>query len=246
MKIIKYFGENSDKYLKFRPDYPDELFQWLNDFTPCHKIALDCGTGNGQAALKLAKFFDKVIAIDINKKQLEKAYYHPKIKYQIMPAEKISLENKSIDLIASASAAHWFNLEKFYKECKRLLKPQGRIVIWTYSWPQTENNQINKELIKIKTKLSQHWEKESLLHLNQYTDLQFPFTTLESPKFKFEMNWSLNQLINFFTTWVCIKKYILKIDENFLKNTRNRLQTCWPKNSTANFIFPIYLKAGKL
>lgn len=42
-----------------------------------------------------------------------------------------NLENNSIDLITIAQAFHWFNIESFRKECKRILKPNGKIcIIW--------------------------------------------------------------------------------------------------------------------
>ena len=48
----------------YRPHYPDELFSCLVSFTKEQEVALDCATGNGQAALPLTKFFKEVYAID--------------------------------------------------------------------------------------------------------------------------------------------------------------------------------------
>src|SRR5207244_3906273 len=44
-------------------------------------------------------------------------------------AEHTSLEEKSIDCIISAQAFHWFNQEEFKTECKRILRPNGKIVL---------------------------------------------------------------------------------------------------------------------
>lgn len=38
-----------------------------------------------------------------------------------------------MDLLASFTAAHWFDIEKFMKEANRVVKPGGCVVITTYT-----------------------------------------------------------------------------------------------------------------
>src|SRR3990167_7054424 len=105
MKTLDQFNFCSSEYSKIRPHYPESLFQWINQIVQDHQLALDCGTGNGQAANGLSHFFNHVIAIDSSENQLKNAINNPKIEYQLMSAEKISLDNASVDLITSASSA---------------------------------------------------------------------------------------------------------------------------------------------
>ena len=47
-------------YARYRPTYPPALFAWLAEVSPGRALALDVGTGNGQAAVALAAHFDQV------------------------------------------------------------------------------------------------------------------------------------------------------------------------------------------
>lgn len=247
MKYIEQFNNSSADYFKFRPGYPKELFKWINENSLEHNIAVDCGTGNGQAAHELAPYFEKIIAIDLNVNQIKEAKSDTKIEYRVMSAENMDVEDNSVDLIVSASAAHWFNLEKFYAECKRVLKNTGLIVLWTYSWPTISNNSdLNGKLQEIKNNLNPFWGEESLLHLNHYRDLPFPFKQRETPDFSFSYEWDLEQLVNFFSTWACIKEH-LKINPDFLQHMKDEMNFLWPADSLrVKFDFDIYLKAGSL
>jgi tRNA/tmRNA/rRNA uracil-C5-methylase (TrmA/RlmC/RlmD family) len=68
------FSKQAAVYAQFRPQYPDELFQYLLSFVPEKNTAWDCGTGNGQTAKALCKYFTTVIATDISQKQIDNAY----------------------------------------------------------------------------------------------------------------------------------------------------------------------------
>jgi len=42
-------------------------------------------------------------------------------------AKNLSIEDNSVTLIQVATALHWFDLKKFYRECDRVLVPGGVI-----------------------------------------------------------------------------------------------------------------------
>src|SRR4029077_8666035 len=75
------------EYAKFRPHYPDELFEHLASISARHELAWDCATGNGQAAVGLARHFEKVIATDASAQQIESAEPDKRISYRVAPAE---------------------------------------------------------------------------------------------------------------------------------------------------------------
>ena len=68
-----YFSDKPTCYKQHRPQYPKALFEWLADKAGNRQTAWDCGTGNGQAAIGLADFFDEVIATDASARQIEYA-----------------------------------------------------------------------------------------------------------------------------------------------------------------------------
>jgi SAM-dependent methyltransferase len=128
-----HFSKQSEQYAQYRPKYPDEIYAYLASIAPARSLAWDCGTGNGQAAIGLAKYFDKVHATDASAEQISRAHPHAKVDYHVEPAEHVSLAASSVDLITVAVAIHWFSFDGFYREVKRVLKPDGILVAWTYS-----------------------------------------------------------------------------------------------------------------
>jgi len=49
-------------------------------------------------------------------------------------AEKLPVEDNSVTLIQVATALHWFDIEKFYRECDRVLVPGGVIAAFAYAF----------------------------------------------------------------------------------------------------------------
>jgi ubiquinone/menaquinone biosynthesis C-methylase UbiE len=92
----------------------------------------DCACGSGQATLDLATRFNKVLATDASAEQIASAKPHPRVEYSVALAEQSGLESGSVSLVTVAQALHWFNLERFYPETKRVLKPAGVLAAWAY------------------------------------------------------------------------------------------------------------------
>lgn len=132
------FSTNSSLYAQFRPKYPAELFSFLDSRVEHKEAAWDCGTGNGQVAGELAKFFNRVKATDISQNQLDNTEKSPNINYSLKPAEETNFPDNSFDLIA----IHWFDFSQFYKEVDRTLKPGGIIAVIGYGLLKS-NEQTN-------------------------------------------------------------------------------------------------------
>jgi ubiquinone/menaquinone biosynthesis C-methylase UbiE len=128
-----HFSRIAGSYATFRPHYPEELFAHLAGLCAQCDLAVDCGTGNGQAAIRLAAHFAKVVAIDPSAEQIAAAIAHERVLYAVVPAERMPVDDKSADLITAAAAAHWFPHDAFHAEVRRVLKPGGIVALWTYS-----------------------------------------------------------------------------------------------------------------
>jgi len=133
MTFKDHFSKQAPDYAKFRPRYPQKLFDYLGGIAPSRQVAWDCGTGNGQAAVGLASVFDRVIATDASAKQIANAESHKKIDYRVAPAENSGIESETLDLIMVAQALHWFDLDRFYAEARRVLKPDGILAASAYN-----------------------------------------------------------------------------------------------------------------
>lgn len=153
MTFKDHFSKQAAGYAKFRPRYPRKLFDYLGSIAPSRQIAWDCGTGNGQAAVGLASVFDHVIATDASEKQIANAQSHATIEYRVAPAENSDIGSETIDLILVAQALHWFDLDCFYAEVRRVLKPDGILAASAYNLLHIEKA-IDKVVNRYNTKWS--------------------------------------------------------------------------------------------
>src|SRR4051794_24102231 len=119
------FSGHAALYARARPTYPDNLIAELAELARGSALAWDVGTGNGQAARLLARHFDRVHATDASPQQIAEAEPHPQIEFSAEPAERCSLPNGVCNLVLAAQALHWFDLESFYAEAQRVLRPGG-------------------------------------------------------------------------------------------------------------------------
>jgi len=74
---------------------------------------------------------------------------------RVFPGECLPVEDNSITLIQVATALHWLDHEKFYRECDRVLVPGGVIAAFTYKFDfevinHPNSNQLNKILSEVK------------------------------------------------------------------------------------------------
>ena len=85
------FSQKSSDYARFRPKYPPALFAWLAEVSPARAVAADVGAGSGQAAVALAAWFDRVLAVDPSAAQLASAPADARIEYRQGDAEATGL-----------------------------------------------------------------------------------------------------------------------------------------------------------
>src|SRR5688572_23530546 len=126
------FSNQSDLSLRYRPDYPHALFDYILSYVKEKNIAWDCATGNGQAAIVLAGHFKKVFATDISDAQIKNAIKKENIEYSISPAEATPFPENTFDLVTVAQAYHWLKWDLFREELMRVCKPGAVLAIWVY------------------------------------------------------------------------------------------------------------------
>jgi len=177
------FSKESDKYVRYRPTYPAELYQYINTITPGKASAWDCGTGNGQVALELAKSFDQVQATDISQAQLDHAPYADNIKYSVQSAEDTHFSDASFDLVTVAQAIHWFDFDLFYKEVSRTAKKGAVICVIGYA-----RLEITPEIDEVITRfytdiIGPYWDPERRYVDDGYQTIPFPYEEIETPTY---------------------------------------------------------------
>lgn len=241
-----YFSTQSSDYRKFRPAYPDELYQFLVGVSPASDCAWDCATGNGQAAAGLSRYFDQVIATDASSKQLAHAMPANNIDYQLASAECTQIADHSIDLVTVAQALHWFDIEAFYREVRRVLKDQGVIAIWSYNLLHVSSaidQVVNYLYADI---LGDYWPAERRLIENNYRDIPFPFRTINAPAFSMQAQWGLDELAGYLQTWSAVQNYIAAQHKNPVQQLRAELEVAWGSVTDKKTIhWPLHLMLGQ-
>jgi ubiquinone/menaquinone biosynthesis C-methylase UbiE len=209
------FSHIAAHYAQFRPQYPGDFISILCNSVNTKEIAWDCGTGNGQVAKHLAKHFAKVIATDISEKQIKEAPKLQNIAYKTEAAENASVLDKSVNLITVGQAAHWFQLDSFYTEARRVLAPAGVIAIFGYPLFTTANTRINKLCqFLFKNILSGYWDKERKWLDEKYQTIPFPFKEINIPASTMKYNWNYSQLIGYLQSWSAVQHYSKKNKNN--------------------------------
>ena len=125
-----HFSGIAADYGGYRPGYPDELFAWLAEIAPSRRLAWDCATGTGQAAVGLAAHFERVAAIDAAASQVEGAERCGNIDYRIAPAEASGLEAGSSALRRDREAG----FDPLVALAPKLIEAWGEGERWV-SWP---------------------------------------------------------------------------------------------------------------
>lgn len=246
---IDHFSSTSKEYSFSRPLYPDTLYKYLSDVTPNKNVAWDCATGNGQAAIGLCKHFKNVIASDASKGQLDYQFERTNIRYEMFPAEKADIGDNSVDLITVAQAAHWFDLDKFYKEVIRVGKSNGILAIWSYGM-----HQIDKDVDKISARLNvngdilgKYWPPETNYVKDDYKTIPFPFKEILAPKFEMNVYWSLDDLISYMQTWSAVKRFNNEKKFNPLNLIIDELEKLWGNHEDQKVVkWNINIRIGKI
>jgi SAM-dependent methyltransferase len=240
-----HFSGGATDYAKFRPGYPEALFDWIAAQTAAHDLAWDCGCGNGQASVPLAARYGRVVGTDLSERQIGEAAPHPRIEYRAAPAEASGLADASCDLVTVAQALHWFDFERFYTEVRRVLKPGGVLAAWTYQLLRGDSLVDDVFHDYYQRVLASWWPAERKWVDEGYRTLPFPFEEIAAPVFEIRLQWTLEDLLAYLRTWTATR---------YLSQAENRdptlplgeaLRPLWG-NGTREIVWQIALRIGRV
>ncbi|MCL2517438.1 MAG: class I SAM-dependent methyltransferase [Oscillospiraceae bacterium] len=140
-------------YSQFRPSYPQSFIDYLYSEVGINKksVIADVGSGTGILTRLLIERGNKVYAVepndDMRKIAEETLSNFVSVKGE---AKDTTLEANSIDFITVAQAFHWFGREEFKAECKRILKPHGKVILVWNSRDENSGLVQENDLIHMK------------------------------------------------------------------------------------------------
>jgi hypothetical protein len=247
MTFEDHFSGHADAYARYRPRYPDELFAWLASVSPGRALAWDAGTGSGQVAVALSRYFDHVVGTDASADQLARAEVHERVSYRNEPSDRVSLASGSVDLIAAGAAAHWFELEGFYREVKRAGKKGAVVALFSYG-PREIADAVDPSVHRFQDEVLRGFWPERIQYVHdRYETLPFPFDEIAVPPFVMSAEWNLHEFAAFLETWSASQRYFQQRGTRAVDEIAPDLARAWgDPNRRREIRCPLFARAGRV
>jgi SAM-dependent methyltransferase len=245
-----HFSGHADAYAQHRPRYPEELFSWLASVTPARALAWDAGTGNGQVAVALADHFDRVVATDASSDQLARAVRHERVEYRNEAADRGSLHTATVDLVTAGAAAHWFDLDGFYREVQRVGKKRAVIALFSYGprdFADAYERSFNDPIVHHfqENVLAGFWPERIQYVHDRYATIPFPFDEITAPTFTMTAEWNLRELLAFLDTWSASQRYLQERGTRAIDQIAPDLARAWGDPANRRHLeCPLFVRAG--
>ena len=171
------FSNRVQNYVKYRPKYPTKILDFLKtelELSSEYTIA-DIGSGTGFLSELFLQSRNIVYGVEPNKemRQAGEKLLNQYQNFQSIDgtAELTGLESYSIDFIVAAQAFHWFDVRKARDEFKRILKPNGWVIlIWN---ERTENPPFLKAYEKLLQSFAIDYKKVDHRNVNDKVFTRF-------------------------------------------------------------------------
>ena len=242
-----HFSEISAAYAAHRPSYPTALVDFLARLVPQRRLAWDAGCGSGQLSVLLAGPFERVVSTDASPEQLARAAPHPKVEYRCARAEASGLTDRVVDLATAAQAAHWFDLTAYYAELRRVTRPGGIVALISYGIISAGTGLDEVIQPFYRHVLAPFWPPERH-HVDEgYRSLPFPFEELDAPALDIRLDWRLEELVGYVTTWSAVWGLERAQGPGPFTKFRRELANAWgPATAVRTVRWPLALRVGRL
>jgi ubiquinone/menaquinone biosynthesis C-methylase UbiE len=234
--------DQAKNYALFRPNYPEFFFKEevarivdelkaANGSAPL--TALDLGCGSGQATFSIAKHFDRVVGVDINASQLNKAVEKcneskelDSISFMSGDCSKIEsfwrneLNEQPVHSIFICQAFHWFNQSDIIKQCKTILEPTGGVLfLLGYSKFQIlpSSAKLEPYFEKFYSEIHDLFDFDRKVLNNYYKDVNFK-EHFNSEKFiihnQDNLSYPMSRFIGYLDTFSAYRNKLERIDKS--------------------------------
>lgn len=120
------FGDVAASYADLRPSYPKELFDFLESrLEGPRRFAVDLGAGPCKASMDLAVMFERVAAVEPDRRMLDAAPADPRIERINCAAENAEFAAGSVDCVIAATSFHWMDQDAVCANVAKWLRPRG-------------------------------------------------------------------------------------------------------------------------
>ena len=128
---------NASDYDELRPSYAPEAVAWVADRGSLRRgsVVVDLAAGTGQLSRRFAPLGVEVIAVE-PAANMRMALHErlPSLRIEEGTAERIPLDERSVDAVVVGNAFHHFDRSAAFAEIHRVLGPGGVLTLF-WAWP---------------------------------------------------------------------------------------------------------------
>ncbi len=170
------------------------------------------------------------------------------MRYAVAPAENSGLPDSSVDLVTVAQALHWFDVEAFYAEARRVARPGAVLAVWNYPRPEFTDATLDRIFFDFyRDVVGPYWPPERRHIEANYRTLPFPFEELPHPPFGLVLEWNFEQVMGYVSSWSATARYRKATGGDPLPQLRATLGPAWPgEGARVSVRMPIGLRAARL
>jgi SAM-dependent methyltransferase len=242
-----HFSDRATGYARYRPFWPMEVVHHLAGLAPGRELAWDAGCGSGQLSALLAERFRHVRATDASGDQLARAVPHARVEYARALAQESGLPDRSVDLATAAQAAHWFELELYFAEVRRVVRPGGILALISYGMAST-GSEADRVLERFhRTVLDPRWPPERRHVEEGYRSLPFPFEELGVPPFVMEARWTGEDFLGYLETWSTMRNLERDEGRRRIEAFQEAFLRAWgPAEESRRVQWPLAIRLGRV
>ena len=220
MATVRLFEHavHANLYSKYRPTYPQTVVKAITSYVTIVGgslgLALDVACGSGQSTFYLKDTFKQIIGVDISKAQVEEAKRKcttqkiDNILFRLGNGTELPIESDSVDVVTIAQALHWLDRDKFFAECKRVLKHKGCLVAYGYGNVCLVNEQCNTLVSNFYRNTLQGCWHDARSHIDdEFHGIHLPFSNTKRVDMRMSYESSLEAFIGYVSSWSGYQKY---------------------------------------
>ena len=138
--------------------------------------------------------------------------------------------------------------DAFYAEATRVARPGALLVVWNYPRPKFADPELERRFLGFyRDVVGPYWPPERRHIEANYSTLPFPFEKIDAPPFGLELDWGLEQVIGYVSSWSATARYRKALGKDPVPLLAESLGAVWPGAGASVAVrMPLGLRAGRL
>lgn len=243
--IDRRFDRVAEGYARYRPTCPAGLVSSLAAACDRRERAWEPGCGSGQVTVVLAPHFESTLATDPAPAAIDRAPQIEGVRFEVGDASSVSLPDTSVDLIASGQAAHWFDMEAFACEARRVGRPEAIVAVWCYDRPRVlpaVDACVDRLYFDV---LGGMWDA-GRQHIDaRYAALAFPFEEVHIEVPAYAAEWTAEEMLGYLGTWSAVDTFKQRGGGDAVSLVASELRLAWGAG-VRRVTWPVGMRAGRV